>query len=136
MPSPARAASPPCIRTPGVTANSSAGGSQGSIRRISAPSCSRSLYRSAEFSVEGWWASLLLVQAWQFPVPGVWNVPAWSISAEWAAYLLFPLLVLPVRRLREPRRVMLAIALVYRSVEEPARRGLTRRWLRRGPLPS
>jgi peptidoglycan/LPS O-acetylase OafA/YrhL len=73
----------------------------------------RSLHRSAEFSIEGWWASLLMVQAWQFPVPAVWNVPAWSISAEWAAYLLFPLLVLPVRRLQDARQLALAIALVY-----------------------
>lgn len=73
----------------------------------------RSLHRPTAFSVEGWWASLLMVQAWQFPVPGVWNVPAWSISAAWAAYLLFPLLVLPVRRVQKPRLVMLAIAFVY-----------------------
>lgn len=36
-------------------------------------------------------AQLLLVQAW---VPGMaltWNYPAWSISSEWFAYLLFPL---------------------------------------------
>jgi peptidoglycan/LPS O-acetylase OafA/YrhL len=73
----------------------------------------RSLHRPTEFSIESWWASLLMVQAWQFPVPGVWNVPAWSISAEWAAYLLFPLLVLPIRRLQDARRVMLAIVFVY-----------------------
>lgn len=36
-------------------------------------------------------AQLLLMQAW---IPGVimsWNYPAWSISSEWFAYLLFPL---------------------------------------------
>lgn len=36
---------------------------------------------------------LLLVQAW---VPGMamtWNYPAWSISSEWFAYLLFPLVI-------------------------------------------
>lgn len=32
---------------------------------------------------------LLLVHAW-LPSSGSWNGPAWSISAEWAAYLLFP----------------------------------------------
>ncbi len=73
----------------------------------------RSLHQPAEFSIEAWWASLLLVQAWQFPVAAVWNVPAWSISAEWAVYLLFPLLILPVRRLQHARSVVLVIALVY-----------------------
>jgi peptidoglycan/LPS O-acetylase OafA/YrhL len=42
------------------------------------------------------WSDLLwqltLLQAWGMtPSPG-WNAPAWSISAEWFAYLLFPLL--------------------------------------------
>lgn len=31
---------------------------------------------------------LLMLHAWQAEVS--WNVPAWSISAEWAAYVLFP----------------------------------------------
>lgn len=36
--------------------------------------------------------SYLLIQAWGI-IPGSgWNVPAWSISAEWLAYLLFPAL--------------------------------------------
>ncbi|RSV44348.1 acyltransferase [Sphingomonas sp. ABOLE] len=34
---------------------------------------------------------LLLVQAWGFAEPLRWNDPAWSISCELAAYLLFPL---------------------------------------------
>jgi peptidoglycan/LPS O-acetylase OafA/YrhL len=35
---------------------------------------------------------LMLLQAWGVtPSPG-WNAPSWSISAEWFAYLLFPLL--------------------------------------------
>ncbi len=39
---------------------------------------------------------LFLVQAWGF-LPGYgWNVPSWSISVEFAAYLLFPLLCLLV----------------------------------------
>ena len=36
---------------------------------------------------------LLLVQQWQINPPLPYNFPAWSISAEWAMYLLFPLLV-------------------------------------------
>ena len=37
---------------------------------------------------------VLLVQNWGFTDALSWNDPAWSISCEWAAYLLFPLLAL------------------------------------------
>ena len=46
------------------------------------------------------WAELplhiLLVQNWGLTASLTWNVPAWSISCEWAAYLLFPFLVLAI----------------------------------------
>jgi peptidoglycan/LPS O-acetylase OafA/YrhL len=38
-------------------------------------------------------ASLLLVQNWAYFLPTCWNTPSWSLSAEWLAYLLFPLFV-------------------------------------------
>jgi len=44
----------------------------------------------AAFGVSALLAQVLLVQAW---IPGLamsWNYPAWSISSEWFAYLLFP----------------------------------------------
>jgi peptidoglycan/LPS O-acetylase OafA/YrhL len=36
--------------------------------------------------------SILLVQNWGLADHLAWNIPAWSISTEWMAYLLFPLL--------------------------------------------
>lgn len=45
-------------------------------------------------------ANLLMVHAWGFaPVAG-WNHPSWSISAEWFAYLCFPLFAFVFWRLR------------------------------------
>ncbi|MBV7256453.1 acyltransferase [Pacificimonas sp. WHA3] len=38
-------------------------------------------------------ASIFLVQNWGFLNQLAWNVPAWSISVEFAAYLLFPFLL-------------------------------------------
>jgi peptidoglycan/LPS O-acetylase OafA/YrhL len=37
--------------------------------------------------------NLLLIQAWGVQHMNSWNFPAWSISAEFACYLLFPLLL-------------------------------------------
>ncbi|OYU33248.1 acyltransferase [Novosphingobium sp. PASSN1] len=41
---------------------------------------------------------VLLVQNWGFTQTLAWNHPAWSISTEMAAYLMFPLLALSGRR--------------------------------------
>lgn len=53
-------------------------------------------------------AHLLLVQAWGFANPLCWNDPAWSISCELAAYLLFPLWVMAVDWQRRPTPLLLA----------------------------
>jgi peptidoglycan/LPS O-acetylase OafA/YrhL len=42
----------------------------------------------------------LNVQAWGFSPHHSWNFPAWSVSAEWFAYLLFPLLTPFVAKLK------------------------------------
>ena len=54
--------------------------------------------------------SLLLVQNWGFTRVLDWNIPAWSISTEWFAYLCFPLLALVLRWL--PGRTATRLALV------------------------
>jgi peptidoglycan/LPS O-acetylase OafA/YrhL len=46
-------------------------------------------------------AQLALVHAWGGHREA-WNVPSWSVSAEWLAYLAFPLLCLAVARVRRP----------------------------------
>lgn len=51
---------------------------------------------------------LLLIQNWGF-LPLGWNVPAWSISCELAAYLLFPLLMAGTDWRRTSTPVLLAI---------------------------
>jgi peptidoglycan/LPS O-acetylase OafA/YrhL len=49
-----------------------------------------------------------LVQNWGTTPALAWNDPAWSISCELAAYLLFPLLVLAIDWRRVPTRAILA----------------------------
>ncbi|MES3108457.1 acyltransferase family protein [Sphingomonas aurantiaca] len=53
---------------------------------------------------------VVLLQNWGFTRHLAWNDPAWSISAELAAYLLFPLLVMAVDWRRVPSAVLLALA--------------------------
>jgi peptidoglycan/LPS O-acetylase OafA/YrhL len=36
--------------------------------------------------------NVALIQGWGFADVGGWNYPSWSISTEWAGYLLFPLI--------------------------------------------
>jgi peptidoglycan/LPS O-acetylase OafA/YrhL len=54
---------------------------------------------------------LLLMQNWGFTSELAWNHPAWSISTELAAYLVFPLIVLAARWERLPTAVLLGVGL-------------------------
>jgi peptidoglycan/LPS O-acetylase OafA/YrhL len=51
-------------------------------------------YDASSFPLAHIIPNLLLIQAWGFTPGPTWNVPAWSISAEWFAYLLFPVFAL------------------------------------------
>jgi peptidoglycan/LPS O-acetylase OafA/YrhL len=47
--------------------------------------------------------NLALVQVWPIFFRGLnWNLPAWSISAEWFVYLLFPFLALRISKAKRP----------------------------------
>lgn len=54
--------------------------------------------------------SLLLVQSWLPCSEGVWNAPSWSLSAEAFFYLLFPLIVPLLGRLRVRSLIAIAMA--------------------------
>ena len=54
--------------------------------------------------------SLLLVQNWGLRNVVAWNFPAWSISTEWAAYLLFPTASLVACRLPAMARFLVILA--------------------------
>ncbi|HPB21356.1 MAG TPA: acyltransferase [Novosphingobium sp.] len=53
---------------------------------------------------------VLLIQNWGLTGELAWNHPAWSISTEFAAYLLFPLLVFAAPWERMPAPVLLLLA--------------------------
>ncbi len=54
---------------------------------------------------------ILLLQNWGFTDKLAWNIPAWSISCEFAAYLLFPFLAFAVDWRKLPTVALLAAAL-------------------------
>lgn len=56
-------------------------------------------------------AHLFMVHAWGATPSVGWNFPSWSISAEWAAYLLFPLIAGLVLNAKRAAAMMAALAL-------------------------
>jgi hypothetical protein len=59
---------------------------------------------------------LLLIQNWGFTTALAWNHPAWSISTEMAAYLLFPLLAWLGRGTLSTAVLMLGIGLLLSAI--------------------
>lgn len=51
-----------------------------------------SKHASATETWSSFWVNLLGIHAWLFPNAYHWNFPSWSISVEFMAYLLFPLI--------------------------------------------
>ncbi len=43
------------------------------------------------FGLGAFLQNIFLVHGWGFSSQGAWNYPSWSVSTEWAGYLLFPL---------------------------------------------
>jgi len=63
-----------------------------------------------EFPIRELPLHVLLVQNWGFTDHLTWNSPAWSISCEFAAYLLFPLLAVSVDWRRWPTILLVGSA--------------------------
>ncbi len=66
-----------------------------------------------DYTLIGFISNLLLVQAWELPMPHNWNNVSWSISAEWFAYLLFPFLAIVFSRATSYRSIMALLVLSY-----------------------
>lgn len=65
---------------------------------------------AAAFSSRSFLLSLFMLNGWGFYGSDGWNLPSWSVSSEWFAYLLFPVTAAMVHRVRT-RRLALAIGI-------------------------
>ena len=71
-------------------------------------------YTASRFLLE-----LFLLSAWRYAGPAGWNDVAWSVSAEWFAYVWFPLFLLVAPRInRIPILLMTIFALAGLAVVE------------------
>ncbi|WP_459790628.1 acyltransferase family protein [Arthrobacter sp. AD-310] len=61
------------------------------------------------YSTSGFFLDLFLIRSWVGDSQG-WNIPAWSLSAEWLAYVLYPVIALGVTWLGSKRLTFLLIA--------------------------
>lgn len=62
--------------------------------------------------LRGLFAHLTMIHAWGSTKGLLFNLPSWSISAEWFAYLLFPVFALAMRPLLRWPAVLLAVSVV------------------------
>jgi peptidoglycan/LPS O-acetylase OafA/YrhL len=70
---------------------------------------------NSAFSMRSFDLSLLLLNGWGFPGSEGWNVPSWSVSSEWFAYLLFPMIAVVVHRVQTRCRAVTLGALILMS---------------------
>ncbi|MEZ0364546.1 acyltransferase family protein [Mycobacterium sp. pUA109] len=75
----------------------------------------------SQFTAISYVRQLLLVQLWFEPFfdGSSWDGPAWSISAEWLAYLLFGVLVLVIFRMTHVTRARSLLVLAFASALPP-----------------
>ena len=53
----------------------------------------RTLAEGGRYSIDAFFMSIFMIQNWGFTNTLVWNIPSWSISTEFFAYLMFPFIV-------------------------------------------
>jgi peptidoglycan/LPS O-acetylase OafA/YrhL len=65
------------------------------------------------YTLQGFMANIFLLQAWGIEGSGKWNFPAWTISAEFFGYLLFPLFLMLATCFRRAPLLFLACSVMF-----------------------
>ncbi|GLC92249.1 acyltransferase [Cupriavidus sp. TA19] len=63
---------------------------------------------SPDYTLSSFVVAVFLVSAWRYAGPAGWNDVGWSVSAEWFAYVMFPLFLLVAPRHSKSRILLLA----------------------------
>jgi peptidoglycan/LPS O-acetylase OafA/YrhL len=75
------------------------------------------LHHPEWYTLPAWLQNVFLLQAWTGIAQTLsWNFPAWSISAEWFAYLFFPLAVPVLLGIKRPIFAVAVALLAYLAV--------------------
>jgi peptidoglycan/LPS O-acetylase OafA/YrhL len=65
------------------------------------------------YTLQGFLANIFLLQSWGIQGSGKWNFPAWTISAEFCGYLLFPLFLMLATCFRRAPLLFLACSVTF-----------------------
>jgi peptidoglycan/LPS O-acetylase OafA/YrhL len=65
-----------------------------------------------EDTIHTFLGQVFLTSSWGFSYNVNWNLPAWSLSSEWMAYLLFPLITMATASVRKVRWQLVGFALL------------------------
>ncbi|BDB28824.1 acyltransferase (plasmid) [Cupriavidus sp. P-10] len=67
---------------------------------------------SGRYSASGFFLEFFMLNAWRYAGAGGWNDVGWSVSAEWFAYVWFPIFLLVAPRLNRKRLFSMAVCMV------------------------
>ena len=76
--------------------------------------------QAAAYTPLGFVANLFMLQGWNIPGAGAWNFPAWTLSAEFFAYLCFPAFVFVAAKFAARPLLLLVLAFVAVALAEIA----------------
>jgi peptidoglycan/LPS O-acetylase OafA/YrhL len=71
-----------------------------------------------QYTLDGFIVNLLLLQSWGIGGSNIWNFPAWTVSAEAAGYLLFPLFLIVATCFRRAPILFLVCSLSFVIIVE------------------
>jgi peptidoglycan/LPS O-acetylase OafA/YrhL len=67
-------------------------------------------------TLSGFLRTLTLTHGWEAPIVKTWNVVSWSVSCEWAAYIVFPLIAAAAWRVSSRTLCIVLVGLLFAAL--------------------